>query len=56
VVDPSIPTPPPPREHLSHRLDSNQRPTVYEPQGAVNVFKRLGCLLTNGVRLNVFKS
>ena len=25
-------------------------PTVYEPQGALNVFTRLGCLVTNRVR------
>jgi hypothetical protein len=25
-------------------------PTVYETQGALNAFKRLGCLLTNRVR------
>lgn len=30
--------------------------TVYETQGAVNVFKRLGCLLTNRVRWSASKS
>ena len=30
-------------------------PTVYEPQGAVNVFKRLGWLMTNRVRWNVLR-
>ncbi len=31
-------------------------PTVYEPQGAVTVFKRLGCLLTNRVRSSALRS
>jgi hypothetical protein len=40
----------------SHRLDSNQRPTVYETLGGLNAFKRLGGLLTNRVRWSASQS
>ena len=40
-----------PREALLLRS-----PTVYETLGALNAFKRLGCLLTNRVRSSALRS